>query len=315
MPPSQRSTVQSLPPQFEPPRSGIFAKISGALFGILTLFAIITLWLGVYSIDQGEVGVIKRNGAAIGVADPGLHVKIPYIDTVTEIEVREKAAHLDLKVSSRDPMLLPISATVNWLVNKNKILDMYAEYGSLEQIEQRVIIPAFNDGIKTATANFTVNDLLRDRTKLGELALTAVRARVPRDVVTITQLYIVDVSFPEAYTQQILAKQVAAEAALTEQHKLEQQKLQAQQKVQTAEAERDATKAAADGEAYKIKTQGDAIAQAIETRGKALATNPLVIDYEKVQRWGGDFPATFMGGDGATNTLWSLPGKASAPSK
>lgn len=209
-------------------------------------------------------------------------------------------------------MLLPISATVNWLVNKNKILDMYSEYGSLEQIEQRVIIPAFNDGIKTATANFTVNDLLRDRTKLGELALTAVRARVPKDVVTITQLYIVDVSFPEAYTQQILAKQVAAEAALTEQHKLEQQKLTAQQQVQTAEAARDATKAAADGEAYKIKTQGDAIAQAIESRGRALAANPLVIDYEKVQRWGGNFPDTFMGGDQATGTLWSLPGKSAA---
>ncbi len=297
-------------PRFpEPPTPGLAAKLGGAAFITSAIFGLFTLWLGIYTVDQGYVGIVKRNGAISEVVDPGLHFKIPYVDTVDEIEVRERAAHLELAVSSRDPMLLPISATVNWLANKDKIKELYSEYGSLEQFEQRVVIPAFNDGIKTATAMFTVNDLLRDRTKLGDEALKAVRAKTPQNVMTITALFVVDVKFPDAYTQQILAKQVASEAALTEKYSLDKQKLVAQQAVQTAEAERDAAKARADGKAYEIKVQGDAIAAAIESKGTALAKNPAVVEYEKVQRWSGGFPDTFMGGDAATGTLWSLPGK------
>ena len=63
--------------------TSLAAKASFTVFGIVGFLALLTIYLGVYSIDQGEVGIIKRNGAAIGVAAPGLHVKIPYIVTVT----------------------------------------------------------------------------------------------------------------------------------------------------------------------------------------------------------------------------------------
>ncbi len=288
--------------------NSIATKVSAGAFGLLVIFGLITLWLGVYTIDQGYVGIIKRNGAVTEVVNPGLHVKMPWIDTVDEIEVRERAAHLDLQTSSGDPMLLPISATVNWVANKDAIVELYSEYGSLEQFEQRIIIPAFNDGIKSATAMFTVNKLLTDRTKLGEEALRLVKAKTPASVMTITGLYIVDVKFPEKYTQQILDKQVAAEAALTEEYKLKQQRFQSMQETQTAEAKRDAAKAIADGKAYEIKVQGEATASAIELKGKSLAQNPLVVDYEKVQRWSGTFPATFMGGKDGANILWNLSG-------
>lgn len=292
-------------------QTSLASRIWFSAVGTLAFFALLTAYLGVYTVDQGDIGIVKRNGASIGTADPGLNFKIPYVDTVDEIEIRERAAHLEMTVSSKDPMVLPpVRATVNWSVNKPKIIHMYNEYGSLDQLEKRVILPAFQAGIKAATSQFTVNDLIRDRGKLEEAAGKEVRARVPLDVVNIASVFVVDLDFPKQYTDQILAKQVAAEAVLTEQYTLDKQKLAIQQTVQTAEASRDAQKAAADGKAYEIKVQGDAIAQAIETRGKALATNPLVIDYEKVQRWGGIFPDTFMGGDQAAATLWSLPGKA-----
>ncbi|MCX7869761.1 MAG: hypothetical protein N2322_07390 [Terrimicrobiaceae bacterium] len=35
---------------------------------------------------------------------------------------------------------------------------------------------------------------------------------------------------------------------------------------------------------------------------------PLVVEYRKVEKWGGQFPATFMGGDAGAATLWSMPG-------
>jgi regulator of protease activity HflC (stomatin/prohibitin superfamily) len=75
-------------------------------------------------------------------------------------------------------------------------------------------------------------------------------------------------------------------------------------------AQRDADKARADGRAYEIKVQGEAQADAIRIMGEALAKNPLVVEYKKMERWGGQFPTTFMGGDAAARTLWTLPGAA-----
>ena len=52
--------------------------------------------------------------------------------------------------------------------------------------------------------------------------------------------------------------------------------------------------------------------------GEALAKNPLVVEYKKVEQWGGTFPTTFMGGDQGARLLWSLPGvgpQAQQPAK
>jgi len=80
------------------------------------------------------------------------------------------------------------------------------------------------------------------------------------------------------------------------------------QVTQTAMAQRDADKARADGKAYEIQVQGEAQAEAIRIMGEALAKNPLVVEYKKVEQWGGTFPTTFMGGDEGSRVLWSLPG-------
>ena len=57
------------------------------------------------------------------------------------------------------------------------------------------------------------------------------------------------------------------------------------------------------------RVQGEAQAEAIRSMGAALSQNPLVVEYKKVERWGGAFPSTFMGGDAGANTLWSLAGQ------
>jgi regulator of protease activity HflC (stomatin/prohibitin superfamily) len=50
----------------------------------IVLIAIVLgiVWMGIYRIDAGHVGIVKRFGNVIDVVDPGLHVKIPYADTV-----------------------------------------------------------------------------------------------------------------------------------------------------------------------------------------------------------------------------------------
>lgn len=280
----------------------------------LILVVVVTLFLGVYRIDAGHVGIVKRFGNVVAVVDPGLHVKIPYADTVEEMEVRERAYRLELAAASQDPLELPITVTVNWLVKRNSVKDLYIQYGSLEQFETRIIRPRLNDAVKGVTSRYKVNDLLRKRSEYRDQSQEVFGGRMP-DAIQITGFSIENVGFPPEYTKAIRQKQVAREQAETEQFVLDRQRLTSTQVTQTAMAQRDADKARADGRAYEIKVQGEAQAEAIRIMGEALAKHPLVVEYKKVERWGGTFPTTFMGGDAGANTLWSLPGSGNGPAK
>ena len=299
------ATPQLPSPQFPAVRLG------AAVIAIIALFAISIFWMGVYRIDAGHVGIVKRFGNVIDVVDPGLHVKIPYADTVEEMEVRERAFAIELAAASQDPLELPISVTVNWLVKRTHVQELYIQFGSLDQFEKRIILPRLNDAVKGVTSSYTVNDLLRKRGEYRDRSQAAFSARMPDDV-QITGFSVVNIGFPLEYTKAIRDKQVAREQAETERFVLDRQRLTSTQVTQSAEAQRDADKARADGRAYEIKVQGEAQAAAVRVLGQALASSPLVVDYKKIEKWHGTFPTTFMGGEQGVNLLWSLPG-ASAP--
>ncbi|MGE0701321.1 MAG: prohibitin family protein [Hyphomicrobiaceae bacterium] len=282
-------------------------RFGAGVAALIALFALSVLWMGIYRIDAGHVGIVKRFGNVIRVVDPGLQVKIPYADTVEEMEVRERAYSVELAAASQDPLELPITVTVNWLVKRSNVQDLYIQFGSLEQFERRIIQPRLNDVVKGVTSGYTVNDLLRKRTEYRDRSQKAFADRMPDDI-QITGFSIVNIGFPPEYTKAIRDKQVAREGAETERFVLERQKLTTTQVTQTAIAQRDADKARADGRAYEIKVQGEAQAEAVRVLGQALAQNPLVVEYRKIEKWGGQFPTTFMGGEQGVNMLWQLPG-------
>ncbi len=287
-------------------------KLGSVGLAIIAALVLITIWLGIYRIDAGHVGIVKRFGNVIEVVDPGLHIKLPWADTVEEMEVRERAFSMNLDAASQDPLEMPISVTVNWLVKRDHVKDLYIQFGSLDQFEKRIILPRLNDTVKGVTSAYTVNDLLRKRTEFRDRSMETFSKRMPDDV-QITGFSVVNIGFPPEYTKAIRDKQVAREQAETEKFVLERQRLTSTQVTQSAEAQRDADKARADGRAYEIKVQGEAQADAIRVMGAALAQNPLVVEYRKVEKWGGTFPTTFMGGDVGAHTLWSMPGTSAPP--
>ena len=152
-----------------------------------------------------------------------------------------------------------------------------------------------------------VLDVLRRTFELHGYAGIETRAVEPLD-----QLLRKGETSKEVYVVRRL-QEGAGEQAETERFVLERQKLTTTHVTQTAMAQRDADKARADGRAYEIKVQGDAQAEAVRVLGQSLASNPLVIEYRKIEKWHGTFPTTFMGGEQGVNMLWSLPGGGPPP--
>ena len=57
-----------------------------------------------YTVEEGHVGIVKTFGEAKSQVDPGLHFKVPFIDTVEEMEVRTRKNVEDMASSTSEQM-------------------------------------------------------------------------------------------------------------------------------------------------------------------------------------------------------------------
>jgi regulator of protease activity HflC (stomatin/prohibitin superfamily) len=174
------------------------------------------------------------------VTEPGLNFKIPFAETRQTIELRERAYVKTYESASRDPMELTVSVALNWAVNKEHVVQLYNQFGDLEQFENRIIAPRLPDAVKAVVSRFAVNELLTKRNELRDQAKDAAFAVIPQQIITITGFAVTNVEFPKAYTQQIAAVQVAREAANAQEQELRKQNFKAQEVFNSAKAQADA---------------------------------------------------------------------------
>jgi regulator of protease activity HflC (stomatin/prohibitin superfamily) len=277
------------------------------LIAAIALFALLTAWLSAFNTQAGTVDIVLRWGAPIRVTEPGLNFKIPYVDSRHTVELRERAYSKTYESASRDPMELNVTVALNWAVNKEHVIQLYNQFGSLDQFEQRIIAPRLPDAVKAVVSRFAVNELLTKRNELRDQARAAALAVIPQQIMTITGFAVTNVEFPKAYTQQIAAVQVAREAANAQEQELRKQNFKAQEVFNTAKAQADATKAQADAEAYSIAIKGKAQLDIQQRQAEILKSNPLLVDWERAVRLvPGVLPQTFVGGDGSAALMFQL---------
>jgi regulator of protease activity HflC (stomatin/prohibitin superfamily) len=285
---------------------------------VLGLAVAATLLSSIYTVEEGHVAVVKRFSEAKYQVEPGLHFKAPIVDSLESMEVRtRKNVEEHIPVATAEQMPSHATVSVNWTVNRAEAIDIFKQYGGLDQFESRILDPKIKSGSKEAISKHTAEEIIRNRnvviTKIQDAIITAME---PYPIV-INSVQLENITFPMTYTNAIEAKQVALQEAVKEEHKLERQRLEAQRQVNTAEAEKQSRMKAADGVAYQTETEAKAEAEAIRLIGianagkiqamaTALATNPQVIEYEQVKRWQGNVPTTVMGN--GQSIMWQMKG-------
>jgi len=98
---------------------------------IFMMFLIVTFGT-FYQIDQGERGVLLRNGKLSSVAEPGLGFKFPMIESVRRISVRDHVQSMKLEAYSFDQQPAEMVVSVTYRVPVDRVSDLYSEYGALE---------------------------------------------------------------------------------------------------------------------------------------------------------------------------------------
>lgn len=84
---------------------------------IIAVLALVTLLASVKIINQSEKGVVLRLGKFKSIAEPGLNIILPYLDTLIKVDVRERVIEVDpQKVITKDNVTVTVDAVIYYKV-------------------------------------------------------------------------------------------------------------------------------------------------------------------------------------------------------
>lgn len=301
-----------------PDMAALASKGKGYLVGaVILVVVLISVSQAMYTVEEGNVGIVKRFGEATQQVNPGLHMKIPFVDTLEILEIRTRKNVEKLNASTHEQMPVTAEVSINWTVRRDQAFELFKSYGGLSQFEARILDPKLRSAAKGALARYKAEEIIQNRsqviTQIEEFLITEMQ-EYP---VKLDSAQLENLDLPKKYLQSIETKQTEKNLAAAEKHRLDRQQLEAQREVNTANAKRDAAKATADGKAYAIKTEAIAEAEAIKLKGlaeaeaikkkaEALKQSHVLVDYVRAQQWNGQMPSTIMGE--GQNVLWNMSG-------
>ena len=266
--------------------------ITGAVVaGVIGLTVLGGSW---YTVDQGERGVILRNGAVTGTADPGLGFKLPIVDKVVDIDVRSLAnVYENVLAYSRDQQTAGLTVSVNYRVPADQVVAVYESYGSVDNLRARMLDRQVMDETKNVFGRFNAATAIQERSRLVAEVQAAIQEAVQGPII-IESVQIENIDFDDSYERAIAARMEAEVEVQRIQQNAEREKVTAEITVIKAKADADAKLAQAKAEAEGTRIKGQAEADAIRARGAALRDNPSLIDLVQAERWDGKLPTTMV---------------------
>lgn len=258
--------------------------VVSAVIGLLVL---IVIFGSFGTIDAGERGVRVRLGNAVGVVEPGLYFKLPFVEKVRKIDVRTQTVIYErenpLASASADLQDVNIASVTNYHIDPSKVLEVYVKYRTTEAFEESVIRPAVRDTVKATASQFAAGDLVIKRPEFASKVASTLNERLADTYVVVEQSNITDIQFSPSFTAAIEAKVTATQNAEAAKNNLEKVKFEAQQAIEKAKAE-----------AESIRIQ----AQAINSQGGADYVEKL-----RIEKWDGKGCTQYCGLESSTGLL------------
>lgn len=268
--------------------------IGGAVVAGLTALTILGgSW---YTVDQGERGVVLRNGAIIGTAEPGLGFKFPIVDRVVRISVQDRnRMYTDVGAYSRDQQPAILALSVSYRMPEGEVTTIYERFGGEDGLVTRVIDRQLNEAVRAVFGRYNAVEAVQQRERMAMDIREAVQ-RAVQGPVTIVGVQLENIDFSDAYEASIEQRMLAEVEVQRVQQNAERERVQAEIRVIQATAEAEARVAQATAEAEAITLTGEAEASAIRARGAALRDNPSLVELVQAERWNGVLPTTMVPG-------------------
>lgn len=189
-----------------------------------------------YTVHAGEKGILLTWGKPDSVPkDPGLHFKLPIIQSVVKFDVKTQKYEAKASAASKDLQTVTTDVAVNFHLQEGSVVEMYKTVGI--NYQDKLIQPAVQESVKAVTAGYTAEELITHRQIVKDAIDTALRDRLIKYNIVVETISITNFDFSESFNQAIEAKVTAEQNALAAKNKLEQVKYEAEQRITQATAE------------------------------------------------------------------------------
>lgn len=254
---------------------------------LLVLAILFVAFQSAVSVKTGHIGVKTRfGGVTSGSLPAGLHFRVPFIEDIDQIEVREQKMEMSTTASSADLQTIQSSIAANFRPDPANAHLLFEEVG--REYEQRILFPAVEETVKAVTAKYTAEELITRRTQVRDEMELMLKSRVEGNHITITKFNIVNFEFSRSFNNAIEEKQTAEQEALRATNILRRMKVEADQKIETARGAAESVKLAAQAEAEAITMRAKAEAGAQKLLAEVI--NRDVIRLRAIEKWDGTMP-------------------------
>lgn len=209
----------------------------------IAVLVLLLLWSSFVAIGPGERGVLMTFGAVQhGVLAPGLHMKIPLVQTVKRMNVQIQKSQTQETAASRDLQDVTSEVAVNWAINPLDAEWVYERLGDESQLADKVIAPIVSNAVKAVAAHYDAEQLVEKRDQVRDQIQQQIVAALTQYKVQVQGVNITNFQFSQDYSHAIEQKQVAQQRAQQAEYDLARVKVQAQQEVAQAEGQAQAQK-------------------------------------------------------------------------
>lgn len=257
-----------------------------------------------FTVGEFERTVVARFGQLSHVAGPGLHFRIPIVDTLETFPVNIQRISKDrVNTYTIDNQELNAAITLNYRIPEDKVDDVYKNNRDYKANLEFYMVDRFKREMGKV-------NILQVASRRGEVA-ASVKKTLEAEATTIFGIAIVDfqitdLSYTDSYRRAVDAAATAkAKVEQAEQEKREAEVVALRKKIQAegeANAEREQARGKADAQLLLATAQakgkelvGLAEAKALEAQGEALKSNIGLIQLEYAKRWSGNLPVNMYG--------------------
>ena len=215
----------------------------GSVSLIIAIVLLVLVWSSFVSVGPGDRGVLMTFGSVNQkVLMPGLHVKIPFAQTVKRMNVQIQKSQTKEMAASRDLQNVSSEVAVNWSINPVDAAWVYEHLGNEDQLTEKVITPVVSNAVKAVAAHYDAEELVEKRDQVRDEVQKQIITGLDQYKVQVQGVNITNFQFSADYAKAIEAKQVAQQRSQQATYDLARIKVQAQQEVAQAQGQSQAQK-------------------------------------------------------------------------
>lgn len=238
-------------------------------FAAILILLITVLFSSTVVIQPGHTGVVLTMGKVEeNVLQEGMHLKIPFVQEVVQIDNRIVKLEVETEAFSKDLQTVDTTLAINYRIDQKKSYSIYKNVGA--GYEDVLVVPAVNEVLKAIVSKYTAEETVSNRALISDGLVSGLNDKLNTFGLYVNDVNIIDFDFSEEFINAIEEKQVA-----------QQQLLKAETEKQTA-----ITNAQAQAEAIKIKAEAEAEANRVLSE----SLTAQIIEYNKIMKWNGVLP-------------------------